>query len=525
MRPLRGFLVLLISVNSVQAWFKKSPKLEKKQPPFCTKPPFLGSCRPLTQTWYYNSTEKRCTPSSAGVCIGGSNRFVSEKKCKETCESPSKATPSNTMCLKSPVTVSCGQVEHAWFFDPDSSTCKMFTYIASACGSVSNKFWTEMMCQAVCLPTKKPQITCSQDPVPDICFAQRKKWFFNYRNNTCMQFPKGCGKAANSFSTYEKCMGTCSSSLQKSFKFEKKQPLFCKKSPFLGSCRQLAQTWYYDSTEKRCKQLSVDFCNGGSNKFLSEKKCKDTCQSPTKTMPYMCFKPPVRVSCGRIERAWLFDPNTNICTMFFYTASTCENVGNKFRTEKMCQAACLRGQATATSPTSKQHPNELPSGVKPSVPGHFGHNVNPGQPAVPVSPSKPSEPPKDGQVSPVGSPGQPARPGLPNQTGPSQVQGPTSPVGPAARPSPTTLPIQSGLPQKPGQVSPVGPNGLPGKTNPLGPLIQSGLPQNQGLVSRFGPAGHFTMFTSPVPAGLPSKTTYVNQAGPSGGPALPGRRI
>ncbi|XP_075554162.1 kunitz-type serine protease inhibitor B5-like [Dermacentor variabilis] len=151
MRPLRVLLVLLVCANCVQAWFKKSPKVEKKQPPFCTKPPFLGSCRPLTQTWYYNSTEKRCTPSNVGSCIGGTNRFVSENKCKETCESPSKATPSNTMCLKPPVTVSCGQVEHAWFFDPNTSTCKMFTYIASACGSVSNKFWTEMMCQAVCL--------------------------------------------------------------------------------------------------------------------------------------------------------------------------------------------------------------------------------------------------------------------------------------------------------------------------------------------------------------------------------------
>nr|XP_054928141.1 papilin-like [Dermacentor andersoni] len=458
MRPLRGFLLLLLSVNCVQAWFKKSPKVEKKQPPFCTKPPFLGSCQPLTQTWYYNSTEKRCTPSSVGFCIGGTNRFVSEKKCKETCESPSKATPSNTMCFKPPVTVSCGQVEHAWFFDPNTSTCKMFTYIASACGSVSNKFWTEMKCQAVCLPTKKPQITCSQDPVLDFCLAQRKKWFFNFSNNTCMQFQKGCGRSANSFSTYEKCMEKCSynqiaaafptsgqnlqneqplggipgvpsqvgpprppaqlsipvqpgqpstpglglsnqpghsglpiqstgsgvpgkpspagapgsasstfppnmstqsgpssrpdmglpnqpalsgqpaqsagsglpgqassagapgpasttlppnppaqsASFQTSSKVEKKQPPLCTKPPFIGSCRPLPETWYYNSTEKRCTPLSVGFCNGGSNKFLSEKKCKDT---------------------------------------------------------------CLCGQAAAASPSSKQkHPNELPSGGKPSVP-------------------------------------------------------------------------------------------------------------------------------------------------------------
>ncbi|XP_075555463.1 uncharacterized protein LOC142587951 isoform X1 [Dermacentor variabilis] len=338
-----------------------------------------------------------------------------------------------------------------------------------------------------------------------------------------------------------------SASFQKSSKVAKKQPPFCTKPPFLGSCRPLAQTWYYSSTEKRCTQLGVGFCNGGSNKFLSENKCKDTCQSPTKAMPYMCLKPPVRVSCGKVEQAWFFDPNTTTCKIFTYTASSCENVRNKFRTESMCQAVCSRGQATATSPTSKQHPNELPSGGKPSVPGQSGQNVNPGQPAVTVSPNKTAEPSKPGQMSPVGPPGQPAPAGPPSKSGPSQVPGPTSPVGPAAQPSTTTLPIQPGLPQKPGQMHPgpsvlpsrspasnqnglpqahgqVGPNSLPAQTTPLGPPIQSGLPQKQGL-SRLGPAGRSTMFTSHVPAGLPSKPTDVNQAGPSGGPALPGRRI
>ncbi|XP_037575610.1 papilin-like [Dermacentor silvarum] len=208
MRPKSSFLVLLVCVTSVQAWGVKAPKPKPTRPEYCEKPPFLGSCQPIVRHWYYDTTAKRCQQISVGLCPTGSNWFVSEEKCKTVCERVTKDVP--VACLKPPVTVSCGQVRHAWYFDRNSTSCKMLSYTDPACDSAGNRFLTEMKCQGVCLPTVKPKSICSMDPEPDRCFLSKKQWFFNFRNNTCMKFQKGCGKGANSFSTYDKCMWMCS---------------------------------------------------------------------------------------------------------------------------------------------------------------------------------------------------------------------------------------------------------------------------------------------------------------------------
>ncbi|XP_049522776.1 tissue factor pathway inhibitor 2-like [Dermacentor silvarum] len=209
MNPLSRFLILVIFVSSINAWSLKRKKPGPQLPSFCTKTPFLASCRPITPTWYYDFHEKRCKPLNAGICSGGNNKFATERKCKEICEPRSKQIPQ--ICQKPPVMVQCGQVYHAWYYDPNSTSCKMFTYSASACNAIDNRFLTELKCQSVCIPIKKPKPICSHDPIPDRCLLQKKRWHFNFRNNTCVQFAQNrCGKGENSFSSYEKCMHRCS---------------------------------------------------------------------------------------------------------------------------------------------------------------------------------------------------------------------------------------------------------------------------------------------------------------------------
>ncbi|XP_075556794.1 uncharacterized protein LOC142588859 [Dermacentor variabilis] len=194
--------------DCLQAWGIAAKKAKPTQPECCRKPPFVGSCRPIAKTWFYDAAAKRCQQISVGLCSAGNNRFLSPEKCKTVCESLTKNIPQ--MCLKPPVTVSCGQMRHAWYFDLNSTSCKMLSYTDPSCDSAGNHFLSEMKCQGVCLPTVKPKPICSRDTEPDMCLVSRKQWFFDFRNNVCMKFKKGCGKGANSFATYEKCMSRCS---------------------------------------------------------------------------------------------------------------------------------------------------------------------------------------------------------------------------------------------------------------------------------------------------------------------------
>ncbi|XP_037575611.1 tissue factor pathway inhibitor 2-like [Dermacentor silvarum] len=204
MRPTYSYL-LLASISYVHGWGKKPQK--PQQPAFCLKAPFNGNCQPLTPHWYFDDKRKICRPMNPGFCSGGSNKFVSFKKCMEACQARTKIV--NPQCLKPPVMVPCGVVRHAWYFDSNTKSCKMFSY--SSCASAQNNFFTELKCQSVCLPRIKPEPFCSQDPIPDMCLLRRKHYYFNFKNNTCMEFPKkGCGKGHNSFASLEKCMNTCS---------------------------------------------------------------------------------------------------------------------------------------------------------------------------------------------------------------------------------------------------------------------------------------------------------------------------
>uniref|UniRef100_A0A224Y2L0 Pancreatic trypsin inhibitor n=1 Tax=Rhipicephalus zambeziensis TaxID=60191 RepID=A0A224Y2L0_9ACAR len=209
MRPICSSLVLLGLISCVYGFLKlgKPSKPKPTVPLFCSKPPFNSNCHPLKAHWYYDSKEKLCKPIAAGLCSGGFNRFTSRKKCLEMCQPRSKIL--NKECLKLPTTVPCGTEHYAWYFDASAKSCKMFTY--STCNSTGNFFLTELKCQGVCLPKMKPKPFCSADPISETCFLRRKHVYFNFRNNLCTEFPKkGCGKGTNSFSSFEKCIETCS---------------------------------------------------------------------------------------------------------------------------------------------------------------------------------------------------------------------------------------------------------------------------------------------------------------------------
>ncbi|XP_049267106.1 papilin-like [Rhipicephalus sanguineus] len=217
MRTLGGFLALLVSATCIHGTFSilgmKKPEL--KLPDYCSKPPFFGGCQPITKEWYFDTTEKICRPTGAGLCCAGHNRFVTRDKCREMCDRRQKLLSGKVthpnVCVTTPKFVSCGQRQSAWYFDSATRKCKMFSFNANTCGVSGNIFLSELKCQYACMPKMTPTPICSANPAMEGCFIRRKHWYFNFTTNDCMRFPNNhCGKGANSFSSVEKCMLSCS---------------------------------------------------------------------------------------------------------------------------------------------------------------------------------------------------------------------------------------------------------------------------------------------------------------------------
>ncbi|XP_075556795.1 amblin-like [Dermacentor variabilis] len=129
--------LVLIAVIRVQA----APGV---QPDFCRKPPMLGICSPLNQSWYYDPGTNRCQKLPMGSCAGGGNIFPTEEKCVTVCMVGKKAP----VCLQQPLLGNCGDTLRAWYYDRKLKFCKMFKH--GLCGSNSNRFETELKCQEVC---------------------------------------------------------------------------------------------------------------------------------------------------------------------------------------------------------------------------------------------------------------------------------------------------------------------------------------------------------------------------------------
>ncbi|KAL1480828.1 hypothetical protein MTO96_050718 [Rhipicephalus appendiculatus] len=211
MRPLYNscllFVLSVCGVHGFQVLGKLPRKPLRKIPLCCLKPPFNATCLPVTSSWYFDSKARICRQLAPGLCNRGSNNFASHYKCMEACKPPTKVMLGQ--CLKPAVLVSCGALRHAWYYDFKSKSCKMFSHIS--CGAACNVFLTELKCQWTCNPKMKPTPLCSADPERDRCVFKKKYFFFDFRHNACLQFPKHrCGKGHNSYATLYECYNKCS---------------------------------------------------------------------------------------------------------------------------------------------------------------------------------------------------------------------------------------------------------------------------------------------------------------------------
>ncbi|XP_037499992.1 tissue factor pathway inhibitor 2 [Rhipicephalus sanguineus] len=274
MGPLYSSVVVLVFISHVYALPKlgfPSKKPAVYRPTYCLTLPFNSNCMPLTPLWYYDPQLKTCVPISAGYRVEGANKFTSLKKCSEMCESRAKVTFKQ--CLTPPTTTAGAVLRYAWYFDEFTKFCKMFTF-HTCTNTNGNYFASELKCESVCLPKMKPTPLCSADPIRDTCLFQRKHFFFSFKNNTCMQFPKkGCGKGSNSFASMAKCMDTCSSKM--------KPTPHCSADPYRHLCATQKKHYFFSFKSNRCMPFPKKGCGKGTNSFVSIAKCMGMCSYST----------------------------------------------------------------------------------------------------------------------------------------------------------------------------------------------------------------------------------------------------
>ncbi|XP_072145632.1 uncharacterized protein [Dermacentor andersoni] len=447
-----------------KTWGNSAKNAKPTQPESCRKPPFVGSCRPVGKPWYYDAASKRCQQISIGLCSAGNNRFLSPEKCKTVCESLAKNIPE--MCLKPPVTVPCGQVRHAWYFDLNSTSCKMLSYTDPACDSAGNRFLSEMKCQAVCLPIVKPKPICSSDPEPDMCLVRRKQWFFDFRNNACMRFKKGCGKGANSFATYEKCMSRCS----------------------------------YNQVAAACPTCGQSLQN--------EQPLVGIPGVPSQVgPPRQPAQPSIPVQPGQPSR-----PGSSLPNQLGQSGLPPQSAGSSVPGKPSSVAA--PGHASSTWPPSTPAPSGQPS--RPNI----GLPNQPGQSGLPPQGAGSSVP---GQPSPAGAPGSASStftPSMSAQSGPSSRPD----MGLSNQPGRSGQPPQSAGSGLPGQASSAGAPGQASSILPLNKQAQSGqssrpdagLPGQQGTLSQSRGTGQ------PVQPAMSSKPAQASPIFPPSKPGLSG---
>lgn len=149
---------------------------------------------------------------------------------------------------------------------------------------------------------KKKTEECSFIPDKGPCRGEFSRWYYDSKVGVCRTFKYGgCLKNKNNHFTEIDCIGSCIKPKQKStFNFKS---IFSLESNFLtlylgdgffssflfyldvcllpkitGSCDEKINSWYFDFTEGKCKELVYSGCNGNLNRFETRDACEYTCQ-------------------------------------------------------------------------------------------------------------------------------------------------------------------------------------------------------------------------------------------------------
>uniref|UniRef100_L7LPP8 Putative trilaris n=1 Tax=Rhipicephalus pulchellus TaxID=72859 RepID=L7LPP8_RHIPC len=172
----------------------------------CMQPRPPSYCKPLAQAWYY--AHGFCKKADPTVCAGGANIFPSLRECQKECKSGKKG--NRQRCRKLPLFGSCKPVLQTWRYDTTTGYCKRLNYTICGLGTTEIATEEACITSCKGKKSLKIICSLSPHHGP-CNFLRKGHWFFKPELNDCFKFPEGkCATNANGFATKRMCLERCS---------------------------------------------------------------------------------------------------------------------------------------------------------------------------------------------------------------------------------------------------------------------------------------------------------------------------
>ncbi|KPJ10062.1 Papilin, partial [Papilio machaon] len=309
----------------------------------CSLPTERGSCRNYTVQWYYDMEYGGCSRFWYGGCEGNGNRFQSKEECEDVCVQPSPKDACNLPKVKG----ACVGYNLRWYYDKEQQVCGQFVF--GGCLGNANNFESRELCQAQCQPQKNVD-ECELPMEEGPCAGSFARWSFDQKTRRCFQFVwGGCAGNGNRFTSEAACMQRCSPP-------GKPQPS-CVEPQETGNCTEKHAAWSFSQTENRCVPFYYTGCGGNGNRFDTEASCMASC--PSAYEPEICVLPAETGECADYREKWFYDTTNKGCRQFYYGG--CDGNENRFDSQQECEMRCSEiPTTTTTEPTTVQTTRPTP---------------------------------------------------------------------------------------------------------------------------------------------------------------------
>ncbi|XP_037876208.1 papilin isoform X4 [Bombyx mori] len=299
-----------------------------------------GSGRDYSVYWYYDMEYGGCSRFWYGGSDGNGNRFATKEECDDVCVQPS---PKDA-CKLPKVKGACVGYNVRWYYDSEREQCSQFVY--GGCLGNANNFDTRELCQSQCEPARTKD-QCSLPIERGSCAGNFPRWGFNDETQRCEEFIwGGCEGNSNRFGSEAACKQRCDppGTLQPR----------CSQPREQGGCNETAAVWWFSPAEGRCRPFYYSGCGGNQNRFEDEAACASSCPEPF--VPDLCTLPAETGECANYEEKWFYDTSEKRCRQFYYGG--CGGNENKFNSQIECESRCSEIQTTTTTTTTTVQPQQ-----------------------------------------------------------------------------------------------------------------------------------------------------------------------